>query len=387
MEFNAKTIDAIEVPDKPLEIRHPKCTGLLLRVQPGTGLKTWYWEHRTGGRKSRIKIGRYPETTITRAVAQATRYRTQLLDGHNPAEDRRVAKQSPKLSELVDEYEVFVMAHHKSGDKTILRLRRAFECLQDRRVLTIDVAAITSWRTWRKSTVLDGARGPAGACTINKDLRAVHSMFNWAVQHKRIARNPILGIKRLETEDHPLEMRTLSDAEERAVLAILDAQRATLPDGVAYQDAFYPCIVCALDTGIRQGEMLALDWRYVDLANGKITMHGSTTKAKKTRVIPMTPRVRQVLTDWRIQTGGTGLVFQIGASSLGARWRALCAEAGIVGVRWHDLRHTFGTRLAMRGVPSVVIMRLMGHSSLKITERYLHALDTSLVDAIAQLEQ
>jgi integrase len=61
-------------------------------------------------------------------------------------------------------------------------------------------------------------------------------------------------------------------------------------------------------------------------------------------------------------------------------------DARLVNFRFHDLRHTFGSRLAERGVDSFTIMELMGHSDLRMTERYVHASDPRKREAVAQLE-
>lgn len=373
-DLKAKDIDDLPIPDKPLEIRHSKCTGLLIRVQPVTGGKTWYWEHRTLGRKHRIKIGRYPEFTVSRAVAAADRLRTQVRDGRKPAEERRTMRQSMRLSDLVDVYLEWARVHRpKSAQFFKSTLLVSFEPLLNKPVLSVDLPTLTEWKTWRKSTPLDFALTLPTAHTINKNVKVLHALFNWAVAEKHIQFNPIAGVK-LEKQDDPPEMRPLTRDEEAKILEHLDG----------YREDFRALFLVALDTGGRRGELLALDWKHVDLTQGRITLIGTTTKSAKTRLIPLTPRAKDALKALRA-TQSSDLVFTLSKSYLDKLWRQVCAEAVVSGVRWHDLRHSFGTRLALLGVPTLVIKSLMGHSTIRITERYLHAADTAKDDAIALL--
>jgi integrase len=68
-------------------------------------------------------------------------------------------------------------------------------------------------------------------------------------------------------------------------------------------------------------------------------------------------------------------------------WRKVLRNAGVKGLRWHDLRHTFGSRLRQRGVPLETIAELMGHKSLAMTLRYAHLDSAARSDAVRKLDQ
>jgi integrase len=370
--LTVEKINEIGIPEKVVEKRHSKCQGLLIRVQPKTGLAVWYYEHRRNGRKHRIKIGAFPAIKPTDAMAKADKLRTQVKEGGNPAEERRIARRSLRLSDLVDLYLEWAKVHRpRSAGAMEHTLRVCFEGLKDKPVLSIDIPAITSWRTQRKTSAI-GAALPS-AITVNKNLKQLRAMFNWATTQKLIPRNPIAGVE-LESQDDPPEMRPLSHDEEAAILKHIGNYRLD----------FQTLFVVALDTGGRRGELLALTWNHVDLKRGRITLIGTTTKSKKTRHISLTPRARLALETLKAHAEGE-LVFPMSQSLVGQLWRSVAGEADVFGVRFHDLRHSFGTRLALLGVPTLTIKSLMGHSTIRITERYLHAADSSKDDAIKLL--
>jgi integrase len=141
-----------------------------------------------------------------------------------------------------------------------------------------------------------------------------------------------------------------------------------------------PIIVTALYTGLRLGEIMALDWKAVDLARQTITIVRS--KNGERRTIPVHPKVLGLLQE-RVQPEGLVFTFTKGAVS-----RAFCRTVrgmGLTDFRFHDLRHSFGSRLAMANVNVLKIQKLMGHKSLDMTMRYSHHSVDSLRDTLSLL--
>jgi integrase len=152
-------------------------------------------------------------------------------------------------------------------------------------------------------------------------------------------------------------------------------------------------------TGLRRGELIALRWRDVDFERSAIRVSGSYANGKLTapksghgRVVPMVPEVAAVLSrlserDWSV--GDDELVFpgEVGeyldGSALRRRFVAACARAELRPIRFHDLRHTFGT-LAVRGAESIVELQAwLGHAEVRTTMRYTHYREQQ--DAAARL--
>jgi integrase len=155
-------------------------------------------------------------------------------------------------------------------------------------------------------------------------------------------------------------------------------------------------ILIALKTGMRYGEIIALDWEDLDFSIKKITVrHGiargvmGSTKSNKSREIPMADSIAELLIK-RYKSKGllfvpdhdNYLTYNLGLKEL----NRACKQAGIRKVAWHVLRHTFASHLAQNGVSLKVIQELLGHASITTTMRYSHLTSASLIEAIKTLE-
>jgi integrase len=137
-----------------------------------------------------------------------------------------------------------------------------------------------------------------------------------------------------------------------------------------------PLVLLSINTGVRRGEAFNLTWADVDLKNKLITVEGDTSKSGQTRHIPLNREALDTLTNWKEQGEGKGFVFpgQNGnrLDNVKKSWGNLLDLAKVVSFRWHDLRHTFASKLVMAGVPLNTVRDLMGHSDIKMTLRYAH---------------
>ncbi len=147
-------------------------------------------------------------------------------------------------------------------------------------------------------------------------------------------------------------------------------------------------VTLAIYSGPRRGELLKLRWSNVDFDLNAVNF--TETKTNKDRSVPMEPIVQEALLELRDEAGETEFVFT--NPDTGTRYTdikksfsAACREAGITNFTFHDLRHTFGTRLADAGVDVVKIKELMGHASIVTTMRYIHATDQGKRGAITVL--
>jgi integrase len=132
-------------------------------------------------------------------------------------------------------------------------------------------------------------------------------------------------------------------------------------------------IITALNTGMRKGEILSLKWENVDFKNSYITIERS--KNGEIRRIPMNKQLTTILKNVRELKRSTEYVFSNNGKPCTdiktGWWRAL-RDTEITNFRFHDLRHTFGSRLGMAGVDIKTIQELMGHMDIKMTMRYSH---------------
>jgi integrase len=151
-------------------------------------------------------------------------------------------------------------------------------------------------------------------------------------------------------------------------------------------------VLTAAMTGLRQGELLGLRWRDVDWTAQRVRVRqtwgrGESSSTGKSdlstrRSVPMADRLVAELDAWSKRSDFTNdddLVFAhpvlgvpLDGSKVSKRFKMACAEAGVRVVRFHDLRHTFATRLASTGQPIRAIQEFLGHADIKTTQVYAH---------------
>lgn len=200
-------------------------------------------------------------------------------------------------------------------------------------------------------------RSPVSKSTANRYHSLISSIFKLAVSAGRIAVNPASKVKRYRENESRL--RWMTDKEEATVREYLTKEHAAEFN-------------LALHTGMRRGEQYGLKWKDVDLERGILTVRGKTGRR---HVIANSTAIAAL----RVLQKYTGDSEFVSTSHDGTpqrdwrRWfeRAL-KKAGIKDFRFHDIRHTFASRLVMRGVDIRTVQELLGHKSIVITMRYSH---------------
>ncbi len=237
--------------------------------------------------------------------------------------------------------------------------------------------------------------------TINKYRAVISAVFNYGGKPSTFALqgNPARAAdKRREPAPGALVFYTPEEVEAlaRALAAgdHRDPSRPAVTSGEVAarkadneQDA--QLVRVAAYAGLRLGELLALRWRDVDFAGSALTVARamsarveSSTKSGRVRRVPLADQAAAALDQMSRReryTTPDDFVFcnvyghPLDDSALRRRYRRAQAAAGVRPLRFHDLRHTFGSRLAAKGVDVVTIQKAMGHSELATTSRYLHA--------------
>lgn len=179
-------------------------------------------------------------------------------------------------------------------------------------------------------------------------------------------------------EDNPLR-KVRKPTEPRGRVRFLDEEERTrLLDACKDSEceALYPIVILALSTGMRQGEILSLEWSQVDLARGYIYL--SETKNGERRTVPLVSHAKQLIADLsKVRKIDTNLVFP---STIKPRtpiairrpWGEAMKTAEIQDFRFHDLRHTAASYLAMNGASLTEIAEILGHKTLQMVKRYAH---------------
>jgi integrase len=147
----------------------------------------------------------------------------------------------------------------------------------------------------------------------------------------------------------------------------------------------------ALNTGMRKGEILSLEWSQIDLDNRTIRIDNSKTKQGERR-IPMNDTVWNLLSGLEQNRKGE-FVFPSPRGADGRMrdhkkgfWKAI-KLAGIDHIRFHDMRHSFASKLVRAGVDLITVQHLLGHSKITMTARYAHSLADAKIEAVKKLEK
>jgi excisionase family DNA binding protein len=197
--------------------------------------------------------------------------------------------------------------------------------------------------------------------TVNRCLAIVRRMLNLAVEWGDLEKGQVPKIK-LFREDNLME-RILSPEEEARLMRCCS-------------DHLRSILITALNSGMRLGEILGLTWNRVDLDAGTILI--TKTKSGRDRTLPANIALRDELERLHAENGLSPFVFvnprtKKPLGSVKTAFKAACRRAGITGFRFHDARHTFASRLVAKGADIITIKALLGHSSVRITERYTHS--------------
>ncbi len=241
----------------------------------------------------------------------------------------------------------------------------------------------------------------ASASTVNKYRAVISAVFNHGCKPATFALpgNPV-GPADKRREPSPGALVFYSPAEIEAIARALADGRHRNPKFPAVSDTERSArqaedrqdaelVRVAAYAGLRRGELLALRWRDVDFAGSALTVARamsagveSTTKSGRVRRVPLADQAAAALDRLSRRehfTASNELVFcnvlgrALDGSALRRRYRRAQIAAEVRPLRFHDLRHTFGSLLAARGVDVVTIQKAMGHSALSTTSRYLHA--------------
>jgi len=179
-------------------------------------------------------------------------------------------------------------------------------------------------------------------------------------------------------------VRYLTENEYYRLLNVLEDK--TLPKWLK------PIVEVALQTGLRQGNILNLKWSQVNLFSRVITIEAISMKNKKNFRIPLTPKVVDILKEFQKVKQIEGYVFhdngkRIYPKKLQRAFKKACKLAGIENFTFHDLRHDFASYLVQSGIDLHRISKWLGHSDTRMTEKYAHLDVEHLRDTIPVLEK
>jgi integrase len=310
------------------------------------------------GRRYRKRIGSSSKKT---AEAVLAKIKTEIAEGKflDRKKERKI-----KFRDLADTY----MEKHakpnkrswKSTDQGLVNNLVAF--FGDRHIHEIDVLLVEDFKAERRKHV--------SSATVNRSLSCLRCMFNRAIDWDILTSNPMRKVKRL-----PEKNKRLRFLERHEIVRLLNCCRPLLR----------AVITVAIHTGMRKAEITNLKWRDVDFKRDLITL--LKTKNGKARYILLNKPAKDALVGVLKNSESEFIFCKKDGSRFNVRksFETACKKAKIQDFRFHDLRHTFASHLAMSGVDLITIKELLGHETLEMTQRYAHLTRDHKASAVASL--
>lgn len=293
--------------------------------------------------------------------------------------DRREADKNT-LRQILERYRDEVTTSHKGADIETVRINALIrDKIADYKMSALSATALSDYITRRCKNVT--------SATVRREIDIISAVItkarrSWGIN---LAENPVTLIER--PRPAKARDRRLQGDEEARILSVLEA------DDDRRNRWIGPFFRFALETAMRRGEVLALDWQHVDL--DAQTAHLPDTKNGDARTVPLSSRAVAVLRSLMKNSNGTinlptGLVFPITADAVKKAWQRAqraarktyveeCQENGrvadpnfLVGLRVHDLRHEATSRIAEKLDNILELSAVTGHKDVRMLKRYYH---------------
>lgn len=343
--------------------------GFTLEVRPGGG-KTYYlryWDE--GGRQRQIKIGGYADITFEQARKKAQRLRSEVTLGGDPAGKKDERKTIPTYAELARQH----LAHSKSYQRSHadveslmrLHLLPRWGKLKLNEIRQQDVAV------WLGQKRADGFK----PSTVEKMRVTFHRSFELAARWNIPGgqTNPVRGIPRPKFNNGRERYLTAAEAEKlrKAVAGSSNPQLKHI-------------VGLLLLTGARKRELLDAKWEHVDLE--RKSWHIPDSKTGKARYVPLSqPAIAMIeklpkyeKCPWLLPNPDTKEPFV----DIKRAWDTARTEAGLPGLRIHDLRHSAASFMINAGIDLFAVGRILGHADHQSTMRYSHLANDTLMAAV-----
>jgi len=280
-------------------------------------------------------------------------------------------KPSPRLEDFVKEYFAYYQANRRP--RSVIRHETSWHAIQPimggKRLDEIFPFDLERYRRQRKQMERSDV-------TINRELAFLRHVYTMAITWSKATENPVKKVRFARENNGRIRMLSLD--EETHLLAYCGPQ-------------LKPLVLTALHTGFRKSELLSLTWDDVDFRRHIITVRAAYAKNGEARSVPMNDVLTSTLKATRINASVEGSVFcnRNGTpyKSFRSAFEKAVQKAGLADFTFHDLRHTFASRLVMSGVDLPTVKELLGHKDISMTLRYTHLSTDHKQHAVRLLEQ
>ena len=298
-----------------------------------------------------------------------SRRKAEVAEGRHFPEKarRREVLASDHLDCFLDEHVRGRIKSVQHNERYALLWKNSLKGKTLREIIPSDIARHIAYRSHRD--------GMANA-TINREIAFIKKFLRVAMEDGLIETNPASTTKKLKEDNGRL--RYLRDGEERTLRDKFPAEH-------------WPKVLVAMHTGLRRGNLFRLRWTEVNFDTGVVTALHS--KSGEHYHVPMNDEVRETLrtlpsrlrSPWVFPSENPATPMD-SQNFVNRVFGPALKRAGITDFRWHDLRHTFASRLVMAGVDIRTVQTLMGHKTIEMTLRYAHLSPGHLQDAVRQLD-
>ena len=393
LKITNSSIKALSVDDG--RVNDTELSGFHARISP-KGKITYYLFYRYNGKQVNFKLGSHPEISPSQARDLAKAKLGEVANGVDVQEVKKEAKRQTELAKntklglyLDQQYLPWLTTRNaKTSNKIVKSIKTGFPDYLDKQLSGILAWDIEKWRNLKTKSGMSPS-------TINGYVNTLKGALSRAVEWGIIENHDLNKVKSLKVDN--AVVRYLSNDEEASLFKTLrlrdDKVKLERENGNLYRqqrnyplfpelrelhycDYLEPLIILAVNTGMRKGEILGLEWSHVDLEKEYLTVISDNSKSGKGRHIPLNKAAKDTLVNWLNDTNNQGYVFKgiedQPIKDIKKAWANLLINAGITDFRFHDLRHHFASKLVMAGVDLNTVRELMGHSDLKMTLRYAH---------------
>ncbi len=327
--------------------------------------KSWYYDFQYRSERYTGCIGPVSRTVAKEILAKK---KAEAVEGRYELPSK---KPSSRLDEFAKEYFAYYRANRRP--QSVQRHETAYRALQptfgNQRLSEVSPLAIERYKRQRKQ---DGV----SEVTVNRELALLKNLFTKAIEWEKATENPVKKVRLYREENG--RTRFLTEDEESRLLACCGPQ-------------LKPLVITALHTGFRASELRSLTWGDIDFRRRVITVRASYAKNGESRSVPMNEVLTTTLKAVKLQGARGECVF---CSRDGTPYRSFRSaferavrQAGIADFTFHDLRHTFASRLVMAGVDLPTVKELLGHKDITMTLRYAHLSSDHKQAAVKKLEK
>ncbi len=338
----------------------------------------WYTEFYHEGVRYKKALGMGISKTV--AKEREVKFKQEVREGKHLQKARRIT-----FEKFVEKYldNARVNKRPKSAKRNEVSIKQLMPYFKGQLISTIHSFQVEQYKKARR----EGGAAPA---TVNRDVATLRNVMTVAVEWKYLRINPLSRIKMLEEVNE--KMWILSPEEE---VRLLDQCAKSPQRGGPEKRYLRDLVAFALYSGMRLDEILSLLRVNVHLDQNYLFVVNS--KSHRSRSVPICGTLKEIL-QGRLEVPGENVFVDSKGKQLtvltNAFWYAI-VQAGLVRweggkrvrFRFHDLRHTFGSRLGMAGVDLKSNMEVMGHSTAKMSMRYQHPTPDHKLEAVRSLDK